>query len=330
MPNYRSMRAIAWIIALALALAAWIVRDLPVENIVSTIANLTVTQWFYWLIINLSIILILVWRWLVLTKGFKLRVNLFDLLLLRQAGQTISFITPGPQFGGEPLQIFLLWKKYSIAPGDSFLAVAADRVFELWTNFAVLLIGIMIVLFTRADLANWIYIATLIISLLIFFSLSIWLLINRSEKIEASINKLAHQWLDSKRLTEINFQSPNFTTSLRILLNNKTSLISAFLLSLVGWIVTFFELYLVLSFFNISLDISQFVLLLVAMRLAFLLPLPGGLGTLEAAVIWSFTALSLPISSAAALLALIRFRDVVVLGLGFICLRLLQSKTVTV
>ena len=127
MLSYKFIRAFTWLIALALT--AWIIRDLPFEIIIETIFSLTDAQWFYWACVNLSIILILVWRWLVLTKGFKLK--LINLLLLRQAGQSISFITPGPQFGGEPLQIFLLWEKYFISPGDSVLAVAADRAFEL-------------------------------------------------------------------------------------------------------------------------------------------------------------------------------------------------------
>ncbi|MDG2090052.1 MAG: lysylphosphatidylglycerol synthase transmembrane domain-containing protein [Gammaproteobacteria bacterium] len=328
MLSYKFIRAFTWLIALALA--AWIIRDLPFEIIIETIFSLTVAQWFYWTLINLIIILILVWRWLVLTKGFKLKLNLINLLLLRQAGQSISFITPGPQFGGEPLQIFLLWKKYFISPGDSVLAVAADRAFELWTNFAVLLIGIIILFFTQTELANWVSIATLVSSLILILSLSIWFLINQSEKIETNINKLVQKWLVSKRLSEINFHSNNFTASLKTLLTNKVALIFALLLSISGWFLTFFELYLVLNFFSINLDLSQFVLLMVAMRLAFLLPLPGGIGTLEASVIWSFSALALPVSSAAALLALLRFRDILVLVAGFICLRLLQSKTVAV
>ena len=194
----------------------------------------------------------------------------------------------------------------------------------------MLLIGILILFFTQTELANWVSIATLVSSLILILSLSIWFLINRSEKIETTINKLVQKWLVSKRLSEINFHSNNFTASLKTLSTNKAALIFALLLSISGWLLTFFELYLVLSFFSINLNLNQFVLLMVAMRLAFLLPLPGGIGTLEASVIWSFSALALPVSSAAALLALIRFRDILVLVAGFICLRLLQSKTVAV
>lgn len=328
MISYKTLRTLSWLIALTIVL--WLIHDLPFDAIFETITNLTVTQWLYWSCINLLIILVFVWRWKVLAKGLELRLHFSDLLLLRQAGQSISFITPGPQFGGEPLQIFLLWKKYLISPGESVLAVAADRAFELWTNFFVLLLGIVVLFFTQTALADWLSIALVIALVISLLSLSIWLLIHYSDTLETNFNKLTHKWLSSKRLTEVNFQLSNTTESLSKLLTNKVALISALLLSIIGWLLTFLELYLVLSFFDIHLNISQFVLLLVAMRLAFLLPLPGGFGTLEASIFWSFTVLALATNTAAALLALIRFRDIIVLGAGFICLRLLQTKTVTI
>jgi len=138
------------------------------------------------------------------------------------------------------------------------------------------------------------------------------------------------KWLGSKRLSNINFHWNNISYSLQGILKNTTALLAALVLSIAGWLLTFFELYLVLSFFNISLSSSDFILLLVAMRLAFLLPLPGGIGTLEAAVLWVFSSLLLPETAAASLLALIRLRDLIVLAFGFMCLRLLHTKAVTV
>ncbi len=56
------------------------------------------------------------------------------------------------------------------------------------------------------------------------------------------------------------------------------------------------------------------------MRLAFLLPLPGGIGTLEASLFWVFQTLDLPLSAVMSVIALMRLRDVLTLlvGLGFV------------
>ncbi len=326
MSSYKIIRLAAWISALALA--GWLIRDLPFNDILDSVKSLSMRQWFYWSILNLFIIFIFVWRWMALTKGLDLNLNFLNLLFLRQAGQSVSFITPGPQFGGEPLQIFLLYKRFNISPGDSFLALAVDRFFELWVNFAVLLLGILYLAFSGSGLENWISVALIIALAILLLCFLAWGVILGNTSIAKIINNIGLRWLGSKRLSNINFHWNQITSSLQNLLKNKLALAAALLLSISGWLLTFFELYLVLSFFNIYLSTTDFILLLVAMRLAFLLPLPGGIGTLEAAVLWVFSAIVLPETAAAAVLALIRFRDVIVLGIGFMCLRLLQAKTV--
>jgi glycosyltransferase 2 family protein len=95
-------------------------------------------------------------------------------------------------------------------------------------------------------------------------------------------------------------------------------------LSLGGWILIIVEMWLVLGFFDIQLSSSGLVLILVAMRLALLLPLPAGIGTLEASVFWSFQALALPVSAALGIIAVMRLRDVLVLSAGVMCVRALR------
>ena len=59
-----------------------------------------------------------------------------------------------------------------------------------------------------------------------------------------------------------------------------------------------------------------------------LLPLPGGIGSIEAAILLTFQALSLEQSLAFELIALCRLRDVCLLVLGFWTLRQVQRQSV--
>ena len=77
------------------------------------------------------------------------------------------------------------------------------------------------------------------------------------------------------------------------------------------------------------MSFSSFVFLLVAIRLAFLLPLPGGIGTLEAAVFWAFLSLELPATAAIGIIALMRLRDGVVLIANIASLRGLRKESKT-
>jgi uncharacterized protein (TIRG00374 family) len=116
--------------------------------------------------------------------------------------------------------------------------------------------------------------------------------------------------------------------NLRIALRTqKTRFLLAILLSLLGWAVLLGELYLILRFVGIEADLHSFLIILVAMRMALLLPMPGGVGTLEASVLWSFHTLNLPASAALGLIALMRVRDAIVLIIGLACLRASNSST---
>src|SRR5690606_8456382 len=91
------------------------------------------------LALNISFVLVLTQRWRGLINMQRQQLSMAQVFLIRQAGQCISFITPGPQFGGEPFQLYWLWKRCSLPLYKGFLALALDRFIELSVNFAILL-----------------------------------------------------------------------------------------------------------------------------------------------------------------------------------------------
>jgi len=132
-----------WLIALGLG--AWTLAQLPLVEISNSISSLSALQWIFWLGLNALFILVLGLRWQLLTKALAAPVHLLKLLLIRQAGQAVSFITPGPQFGGEPLQVYWLYK-HGLPLRKALLSLGLDRFFELWVNFSVLLLAVLLLL----------------------------------------------------------------------------------------------------------------------------------------------------------------------------------------
>jgi uncharacterized protein (TIRG00374 family) len=321
MNKYRIVQALTWLFSLALVL--WILKSLPLTTILVSVSSLSLSQWLLWSVLNLLIILVYVQRWRCLSVAAGLDIKVNHLFLLRQAGQLISFMTPGPQFGGEPFQIYWLWKKFSASWTLAILSVALDRFFELWINFAVLLLGIVILMLTPAlGLTDWPAMAMALALIILVLSWSGWFLISHQEKVSLWIKKLALPWQHNPQIAHINHHWDDLGARLRRLIRSeKSPLTLALLLSLLGWTGMIFEVWLLLKFFAIEPGFTALVLLVVAMRLAFLLPLPGGVGTLEAAMFWSFTGLGLPLTGAAAVIAMMRLRDIVVLLIGFFALR---------
>jgi uncharacterized protein (TIRG00374 family) len=326
MHKYKLFHLITWLVSIMLA--AWVLSALPVSSIFQSASQLSLLQWLAWIALNVVIILVYVQRWMSLAVPAGVKINFMQLFMVRQAGQAVSFITPGPQFGGEPLQVVWLWKTHS-NPGDrAFLAVVLDRFYELWINFAVLFIGILVLLLTPAvQLTDFSHIALALIFMILLLSFLGWFLLFKGHRIAAWMQRLASRWQDHPYLSRLDAHWESISTRLSELIkHHRVSLTFALLLSILGWIGMILELWLLLQFFDIQTTASGFILLFVAMRLAFLLPLPGGVGTLEAAVFWVFTGLELPQTGAVALLAMMRLRDAVVLSIGMIALRILQSE----
>ncbi len=318
-----------WLIALALA--AWTLAQLPLADITTSVASLSTTQWIFWLGLNGIIILVLSLRWQLLTQALAAPVNLLKLLLIRQAGQAVSFITPGPQFGGEPLQIYWLYK-LGLPLRKALLALGLDRFFELWVNFSVLLLAVLLLLFGIGDnniaIGDWqTTLMPLVLLLGLMFVLA-WVLIKQPQWINNRLERIAARWQHNHRLNKINQHWQSLGDDLRIALRTKKiCFLLAIILSLLGWAGLLGELYLILHFVEINADLYSFLLIFLAMRMALLLPMPGGVGTLEASVLWSFHTLNLPTSAALGLIALMRVRDALVLVIGLACLRASNSTS---
>lgn len=321
-----------WLVALSLG--AWTLAQLPLAEISNSISSLSTMQWIFWLGLNGMIILVLGLRWQLLNIALGAPIRLLRLLAIRQAGQAVSFITPGPQFGGEPLQVYWLYK-YGLPLRKALLSLGMDRFFELWINFSVLLLAVLLLITgigdtsgdnnTTSTIGDW---QTALVPLLIFLGLMLslaWILIKQPQWINNRLERIATRWQHNHRLNNINQHWQSLGDDLRIALRTQKPLLLALFLSLLGWAGLLGELYLILHFVGIDADLNSFLIVLVAMRMALLLPMPGGVGTLEASVLWSFHTLNLPASAALGLIALMRVRDAIVLIIGLACLRASNS-----
>ncbi|MDT8398630.1 MAG: lysylphosphatidylglycerol synthase transmembrane domain-containing protein [Pseudomonadales bacterium] len=314
---------------LALVLAGWIVSRLPLAAIAQNISMLSWWQWLAWSGLNLLIIVMFTQRWRILIRMLGLHVGFAQLLMIRQAGQTVSFLTPGPQFGGEPLQIFWLWRHCQVSLHTALLAVGLDRFYELWINLAVLLLGVLVLLSAPVlEFSNGQHIIAILILLLLTLSALGWIMVRQPARLSRWLQALARHWQHHPRLSQVDTHWQALGSDLRQVARvHRPALGMALLWSVAAWVTLAGELWLLLGFFDLALDFSAFVLILVAMRLAFLLPLPGAIGTLEAALFWAFQSLGLPLAAAVGVLALMRLRDAVLLGAGLLCLRTLSIRT---
>ncbi|MES2625790.1 MAG: lysylphosphatidylglycerol synthase transmembrane domain-containing protein [Pseudomonadota bacterium] len=317
---------ILWL--LALLLAGWTLAQLPLGTIMQSVTNLSVSQLILWLGLNLLIVLLCNYRWLRLNALVGQHPGFLRLLLIRQAGQAVSFITPGPQFGGEPLQVYWLYRLCGQPLGKTILALGLDRFFELFINFSVLLLGLAIVLlYSQQNLTGWPELVGMLVLLIGLLFGIVWLLLRQPQWMSNRLQRLAQRWHKHPRLLLLETGFQTMGENLRVALSTQKSvLLQALLLSLVSWGALLLELDLVLGFAEIHADLPAFFLILISMRLAILVPLPGAVGTLELSLLWAIQSLGYPAGAALGVIAMMRLRDVIVLGAGLLCLRLVQNR----
>lgn len=318
MRSFASFSLALW--AAALALVIYTFSKLPLAQIGASISALTWHQWVSWALINLLIILIGNLRWFQLNKALGFRVNFLRLLAIKQAGQTISFITPGPQFGGEPLQILWLCRNEKIKTSKAIAALGMDRFCELLVNFSVLLTSVfLLMLYPSAGEVEWIRV-TIILALVIVSVLVVgWTIARQPRWTRRFFCYVTTRWQHSPRLQKFNSHWLAFCSDIRsVAMTGINGIGVAILLSILSWVGIVCELWMLLGFLQIAVTLQALLLILVTMRLAMLLPIPGGIGTVEASILWSFGVLNFTPFAALGLIALMRTRDLIVLlgGLG--------------
>ena len=320
-----SLRSLAWL--LSLGLAAWVLSQLPLLAFIDAVSQIGFAEWLIWIGVNLLVVTLLSSRWLIIMRAMDLHIGLMQVMGIRQAGQLISFVTPGPQFGGEPAQIFWLWSRYSTSGPTAFLSVGLDRFYELSVNFAVLLIALLVLALTAGPMdIDWLSIALAVTAMALIVVLSGWAILRRPEVIRRWLKRITSLWQNSPRLENLDSHWSALNAQLQQLIErHKRPLVMAILLSLAGWCAMILEFWYLLLLAGVPVDTTTLVLLFAVMRLAFLLPLPGGIGSLEAAMLWGFQTLSLPLEMAATAIVLMRLRDAVVLLSGAMVLPYLSS-----
>ena len=320
-----------WLLALlwltALALAGWTLWQLPLGTMLLTLLALSTTQYTVWVLLNAAILAVAVLRWQRLAAALNTALPVVLLFRLRQGGSAVNFLTPGPHVGGEPLQLYWLYRLCALPLHRATLVLGLDRFFEVGTNFSVLLAALAILGFSTALPATAsLQVGAMLVVMLLGMGGIACVLLQQPQWLNLRIEGLAQRWQQHPRLRRIDSEWQRLGSELRTAIGeHHQRLWQALALSLLGWGLLLSELALLLHFTGVEPTALRVLSILIGMRLAMLLPTPGGIGTIEVALLWSFQLLQLPAAAALGLIALIRIRDAVVLVIGLWCLAHLRQ-----
>ena len=308
-----TFRALAVLFLLA-GLLYFALRNAPLADIWATLNKLRLWQIFILLGINILIYLLITLRWWLILRAENKRISFLPLLAIRISAFGISYFTLGPQVGGEPLQVLYLERKYGMTYTRATSTVVLDKLLEFLANFILLSVGLTAIfqagVLSTTDGSSFLSLLGLII-LLLWPPIHVVLLYRGKYPVSTFLRKFSNN-------KAIRFIAASERLAGIFCHRHLSSLLTAIAVSILGAIGMISEYFMMTSFLGIHLSFWQTIAAWTAGWLAFLIPLPGGLGALEASQVFAFSTFGISAASAVGVALLIRARDLLIGGLGLL------------
>lgn len=311
------LRALAIYITLG-ALLYFALRNAPLPEIWQALKQLHLWQMALLLGINALVIVFMTLRWWLVVRAENPRLPFAPLIGYRLAVFGLSYFTPGPQVGGEPLQIIYLRRNHNITFARAASAVMVDKLLEFLGNFMFIGVGLVAIarvgiLPENGSLPTVVPVALAV--LMAWPALHLALLYQGRRPLGAGLRAALSRFEKRHWFRLIVVSEYLASTFVR---RHPRLLGAALAASLVAWAGMGIEYLLMLRFLDVQLTLWQSVAALTASLLAFLMPLPGGLGALEASQVLALGALGYPPATAISLTLIMRARDLLNGGLGLL------------
>ena len=335
----------------ALALLWFALRNVSWRETLALLRQIDPGRFLLLVALNSLILLTMSARWWLFLRVQDHRISYGTLFRYRLASFGISYFTPGPHFGGEPLQVYLLKERHGVENATAIAAVTLDKLIDLLFNFIFLAGGLTYLLQSdlfAADLADTPFAYALLLPalpLLLFAALargwhplsSGWQAISRLWKRSSG----AKRSVGAGSVGADSGSAENTSHIYRVIRASEDEiiwlcrkrpkvLVAALVISSATWLLLLGEFWLATHVLGLGLSLRQALLVMVAARVAILLPLPAGLGALEASLVFAMSGLGLTPEAGISLGILIRGRDLLVglvgLWLGSVELRAISRS----
>jgi hypothetical protein len=293
-------------------------RRAPIAEIQRVLANLHPWQIALLLVVDALIYALVSARWWLVVRAEKQRARYLPMIGVRISVFAISYFTLGPQVGGEPLQVLYLKKNYGISYTRAAASVVMDKLLELLANFVLLAFGLVAIFHSgilsgASDVSR---IAITLLCLLISWPLvHIVLLYHRVYPLSALLHGLGQGTSQRKA---VRFVRAAEHLAGKFCQRHPRAMIAGVFVSLLAAAATVSEYALITSFLNIRLPLWKLITAWTVGWLSFLVPLPAGLGALDASQVFVLGLFGVSAAAAVTVALIMRGRDLLIGGLGLV------------
>jgi glycosyltransferase 2 family protein len=280
LPKLRKLLFVGLSIGLGLGLMYWLIGSSDLRAVWESFRQISVGWVMLLLAVSFCFDLCLAWRWQVILRYHGHRIAYKTCLRYRLMGSSVSYITPSARLGGEAVRAIML-TRHNISSTDAFSSVILDKTLEMTSNIFFGAIGMLIVVLTFKVPALAYGLMTAAFFLTMALIITFFRRLARKDKMFIGIGrrlgilrfrfgkKLFHKLdLIEERMSE--FMAKSYK-----------GFIYAVVLSALMWIVLFATYWLALYMVGYSATLLQIYLVAVFIGIAYILPVPAALGTLE-------------------------------------------------
>lgn len=270
------------------------------------------------LLINMGVIFAMTARWWIIVRTETPSIPFLPLVLYRLSVFGLSYFTPGPQVGGEPLQIFYLQRNHNISFARATSAVIMDKLIEFLAN--TILIGVGLTAAIRVGMISQNG-TQAIGSLIPMTAILLWpiihlVLLYRGRYPVSILLRAAAPLIGNPNWVRLIIVSERMAASFTH--RRLPALLGSLLFSMLALVGIAAEYFMMTHFLQADLSFEQNLAGLTTVMLAFLLPLPGGLGALEASQVFAMTSMGYSPAIGISLSLIMRARDILNGGLGLL------------
>ncbi len=293
-------------------------RNAPLIEIWNALHRLKLWQIAVLAIINIIIHMLVTLRWWIVIRTKNKTISFLPLVLVRIAVFGISYFTLGPQVGGEPLQVLYLQRKYGMTYTRATSTVIMDKLLEFLANFFLLVFGLAAVLQAGILSTNG---SQPLVSLVMLAALLAWppihilLMVRGIYPIGGALRLVSARF---GHPTWMHFLIVSERMAGKFCQRTPRALLTAVAISLAAGAGMVSEYMLITVFLGIDLHGWQTFAAWTTSWLAFLVPLPGGLGALEASQVFTLGAFEVSAALAIGVALFIRARDLLIGSLGLL------------
>ncbi len=292
-------------------------RNAPFREILRVLAGLHIWQLALVLALDALIYCLVTARWWFVVRSVRPGVSLPRMMAMRLSAFALSYFTLGPQIGGEPLQVAFLRRRYGLTYTRATASVVMDKLFELLANFVLLGVGVVAVF--RSGMLSAVAISPVplvVLGLLISWPVAHITLLCYHVYPSSALLRLIARGRRKNKL--VRFIGAAERLAGQFCQRHPGYVFGSAVVSLLAAAATVSEYALIASFLSVGLPFWQLVTAWSGGWLSFLVPLPGGLGVLEASQVSILGLFGVPAATAISLALVLRGRDLVIGGLGLI------------